>query len=169
MVPPSTFCNGSDTCVLHVGYNFIDSKAYQTCADSNIIPQAVFKRYSETSPCRLTITKDNWQKEMCVMVRAVADGLKDKNKKLHASITISVETTVIISQTTYPTVEVRLLFTSLFILPPLTRHQGLLGCICHYMHMSHICLHLIASSPDRNHLTFIYKARNHKRKAKFDF
>lgn len=108
MVPPSTFCNGSDTCVLHVGYNFIDSKAYQTCSDSNIIPQAVFERYSETSPCRLTITKDNWQKEMCVMVRAIADGLKDKNKKLHASITVSVETTIIISQTTYPTVEVRL-------------------------------------------------------------
>lgn len=112
MVPPSTFCDNG-TCHYRIDYGFEDREKYteSTCADESIVPQAVFLTESiQNSPCHVVISEVDWEKETCVYIRAVADGLKDKNKKLHVRLTISVEivTTIVtqISQTSYPTVEV---------------------------------------------------------------
>ena len=107
IVPPSTFCNKTDSCVLRVGYGFTDMKTSQTCADKSIVPQALFEKPASGSSCWVEISDDNWMKEMCIYIRAVADGLKDKNKKLHVSLTVRVETTVVIQETNYSSIEVQ--------------------------------------------------------------
>lgn len=108
IAPPSTFCNGTDDCQYRIGYKFTDTTkyTYSRCADEDQIPQAMFE-YVNGQSCQLTINDSNWQTEACVKVRGIADGLKDKKKKLHVDLQIYVETTTtVIYQATYSSVEV---------------------------------------------------------------